>query len=174
MSDSIRAGRIKSMVTMVCSLIAMMLMLSSNKSMAQNKQHATWKINSVRLNDDEVMITFQATLDSGWHLYSQNVLAKEAALHVMFNESKQYSQPEGVQEESKAIYRFDPFFKQSLNRFEHHASFSQRIKVTQTNAIVNGTVQFTVGSDGSPPVKEVLHFSVAVSVRHAKDKVALN
>jgi hypothetical protein len=142
--------------------------------MAQTKQHANWKINSVRLSEDEAMITFHAVLDSGWHLYAQHVRVNEAALKFTFEESKNFALVETVREDSKSIFRFDPVLNLSAARFEKYASFSQRIKLSQSNAIVNGSVHFTVGSDTGQPVKEVLHFSVAVSVKNTKEKVAVN
>ncbi len=146
------------------------VMLGAVSGTAQARSTGRWQVDAVRVNAEEVMVTFCIKLDSGWYLYSRHAPVKEVALQFSFSESADYMIKENIREESPVVEKFDSFFQRYMPQLNGTAYFSQRVKLKKPVTVVKGSIYFVVRSEHSQPVKEVLHFSVAATTNSTVPK----
>ena len=104
---------------------------------------------SVEQNGKEATLIFTATIEDGWHVYSQ-VLERDdgpIATEVTFEPNKNYELI-GKVTESKTYKEYDPNFKMNLTFFKEKAVFKQKIKIkTDEPFKIEGSVYFMVCDD---------------------------
>ncbi len=132
-------------------------------SFAQFESHAHWNLKTKTISDDEVELQFTATLDNGWHIYSQHTDPNgPIGISFQFDNSKDYKRLSNVKE-PKAHEEFDDMFKCTVRSFDKSVTFRQRIKVlTDKDFKVTGTMSYQLCNDGSciPPDDEPFSFNV--------------
>lgn len=132
-------------------------------SFAQFESHAHWNLKTKTISDDEVELQFTATLDQGWHIYSQHTDPNgPIGISFQFDNSKDYKRLSNVKE-PKAHEEFDDMFKCTVRSFDGSVTFRQRIKVlTDKDFKVTGTMSYQLCNDGSciPPDDEPFSFNV--------------
>ena len=85
-----------------------------------------------QLKGDEAELTFSATIDAGWHVYSTG-LGSDGPVSATFHAVKM----EGVETvgalrtRGKEIKQFDPMFDMELRYFEQSVTFVQKVKFTK-------------------------------------------
>ena len=130
---------------------------------AQFESHAHWDLKTKTISDDEVELQFTATLDNGWHIYSQHTDPNgPIGISFQFDNSKDYKRLSNVKE-PKAHEEFDDMFKCTVRSFDKSVTFRQRIKVlTDKDFKVTGTMSYQLCNDGSciPPDDEPFSFNV--------------
>lgn len=141
----------------------LMGLLAPTITLAQQLNHASWKVDVVRLNDREAMLRFDVAIDSGWHVYSQGNAIEDIRIQFLFEKTEGYDRMGSVTEEITAVEKFDYVFGKSVKVFEHHAVFAQRIMLHNGHQLVKGSIRFVVGSVNSSPKAQGLSFSVGVS-----------
>lgn len=143
-------------------LIVAIAILFSTQLYAQILTPVKWSYGFKKLNKNEAMIFMKATIDDGWHLYSQNV--KEGGpikTTFTFPASKSYSLV-GKTIEPTPITRNEKVFNMDVSFFEHSVIFQQKVKLKTGRATVKGTLEFMTCNDKQclPPAN--IEFSVAV------------
>lgn len=121
-----------------------------------------WSYAAKKLNSKEAMIYLKATIEPGWHLYSQHVGdGGPVATTFTFDKSKTYALV-GKASEPKPISKFEPSFKMDVKFFEGSPVFQQKVKLTGKTATVKGRVEYMVCDDHQclPPTE--VEFTVAV------------
>lgn len=98
----------------------------------------------VKINET-VEIVFQVILDEGWHLYGniQNYDMGPMPTEFSFETQPKYKivgtvKPVGAKSE------FDTVFDVTVNYFEGKATFSQTVKILDSNPIIKGTYEYQV------------------------------
>ncbi len=106
-----------------------------------------WKFKTEQKGKD-VTLLFVATIDKGWHLYSQDIPADgPVPTTFTFDKSADFTL-EGKVTEPKAIEVDDPQFMMKLKFFEEGVTFHQKIKLTNDKSFkVKGTVSFMCCND---------------------------
>ena len=107
-----------------------------------------WDTKVEKISDTEYNLISIATIDSGWHLYSQNV-PENGPIPTTFayTESKDFELI-GKTSEGEGETIDDPVFQMRIKFFGDKAEFSQRIKVLNKElSIVEGEVEFMVCDD---------------------------
>jgi len=120
-----------------------------------------WKVTSESLEDDTYYIHFNASIDEGWKLYSQDIDAGGPIPTTFKFLGEGYELIGNVEELSKAEKKKEPLFdNMMLTYFKHDAHFRQKIKLTDTAALVSGEFEFMTcdASQCLPP--EVVEFSI--------------
>ncbi|MCI5057416.1 MAG: thioredoxin family protein [Flavobacteriales bacterium] len=104
-----------------------------------------WKYYGDKLEDGLYELTFEANIDKGWHLYSQNLPSEDGpiATSFLFDSSKTWSL-EGLTKEPTAITEYDPNFEMDLNYFKDQVKFQQRVRLNGDKALVTGNFEFMV------------------------------
>lgn len=107
-----------------------------------------WSTSIKKISETEYDLISKATIDKGWHLYSQ-VVPDNGPLPTVFTfeENKDY-QAVGNIKESKGTTELDPVFDMVITFFSNTATFTKRIKLTgDKGTTIKGEVEFMVCDD---------------------------
>jgi len=130
---------------------------------AQDLQPVRWQFSAVPVNDHKARLMFTASMDDGWHIYSQ-FLEEGGPLPTTFTfqPGDNFSLQGKVVEESTPFKTYDETFMMPIAWFDKTAVFSQEVKVRSAAAIIKGKIEFMVcnGELCLPP--EEIPFSVEV------------
>ena len=149
---------------------------------AQIHKPVIWETSVEKINESEFNLVVSATIEAGWHLYSQNVPeGGPIATSIVLNDESENFQLIGNPIEDKGIEEFDNVFNMKIKFFEKKASFKQKIRLlTEEKITIEGIVEFMVCDDTFclPPTEVDLSFEVqgkagapvAESVSEVKEK----
>lgn len=100
---------------------------------------------SVSYDSQSESITFTATIDEGWHLYSQDIDESLGPVATSFQleENKKAFKPIGKTMEPTPITKYDKNFEGELSFFEGTVQFTQKLKV-KSSTEVKGKITFMV------------------------------
>ena len=122
-----------------------------------------WETSVEKISDSEYKLITKASIDTGWHLYSQNV-PEDGPIPTTFtfDDADGTIQILGKTIEDEGHTVDDPVFEMKITYFEDHATFEQKIKLSESKATVNGTVEFMVCDDKRclPPTEVDLVFNI--------------
>jgi DsbC/DsbD-like thiol-disulfide interchange protein len=121
-----------------------------------------WSYGAKKLNKDEAVVFIKATIDDGWHVYSQTV--KEGGpikTTITFPVSAAYTLI-GKTIEPTPITRNEKVFSMDVSFFEHEVIFQQKIKLKAGQATVKGTLEYMTCNDHQCLPPEDVEFSVVV------------
>jgi len=122
-----------------------------------------WKATAKATNvSGESEITLTATIEPGWHLYSQNVPPGGPEPTTFTFEKGDYALVGKVKEVSQVIEKLDPNFDLVVRYFAKKAVFIQRIKHAQASTRIAGTVNFMVCDDSRCLPPQDVSFEVLV------------
>ncbi|MFA4868744.1 MAG: protein-disulfide reductase DsbD domain-containing protein [Pedobacter sp.] len=136
--------------------------LFSLSASSQILKPVKWSYAAKKTSKTEATLYFKATIDEGWHIYSQNMAdGGPVKTSFTFASSKAYK-PVGKTTEPKAIVKFEKSFDMNVSYFEKTAVFQQKVKLTGANAIVKGTLEYMVCDDAQCLPPETVDFSISV------------
>lgn len=124
-------------------VLIMLLTAGISQAYAQILQPVKWSFNAIRLNDTEAELQFIATIDKGWHLYSQDV-PEDGPLPTIFT----FDKPVGYKlvgkvNEPKPIEEYDEMFKMTVKYFGQKTIFTQKVTISSNKPIkITGIVEF--------------------------------
>ncbi|WP_082331898.1 protein-disulfide reductase DsbD family protein [Mangrovimonas xylaniphaga] len=152
------------------------LILSITATYAQVFEPVKWSTSVEKLSETEYYLVSKATIDEGWHLYSQNVPENgPIATTFTYSTTPDFKLlKETLEEEGHVVD--DPVFQMEIKFFEDHAEFRQRIKILNSElSLVNGEVEFMVCDDERclPPNFVDLTFDLTKSVAAAAEEGAI-
>ncbi len=130
---------------------------------AQILEPVKWTTSVEKISDSEYTLIATATIDSGWHLYSQTV-PEDGPIPTTFSfkGNNNYSK-KGNTKEEKGHEVDDKVFNMKIKYFEKKANFKQRIKVKTTGEFkTNVIVEFMACNDSQclPPKEVALVFTI--------------
>ena len=143
-------------------IILLIFVLSAN-AFSQIYNPVKWSTSVEKISDIEYNLIATATIESGWHLYSQ-VVPEGGPIPTTFTfiDSKHYSLVNKTQEEEgHEIY--DSIFEIRIKFFENKAEFKQRVIVLNDINTIDAEVEFMVCDDEKclPPNNIDLAFKIA-------------
>jgi thiol:disulfide interchange protein len=161
----------KNNVFLVC-----LFLLFSMLVKAQVYNPLKWKTSVEKISDTEYELRIQAIIESGWHLYSQDIAdGGPSPTHFTFVKKPSFQLLGSVAEEKGKTIN-DPVFKMQIKFFEKETTFKQRIKVIATKPFqIKAEVGFMVCNDENclPPTYVDLEFNVIpVATLEAKKIIA--
>jgi thiol:disulfide interchange protein DsbD len=139
-------------------LIAVILMIST-MSYSQIMEPVKWKFSKKNLGENIYELTFKATIQDHWHVYTQDNDASPTVF--TFEKNENIELVGKVVEKSKVIEIFDNNLGMRLKYFEHKAVFVQKIKVkTKKQIILEGYLEYMACDDKRcmPPTEEDFEF----------------
>ncbi|GAA0740761.1 thioredoxin family protein [Gaetbulibacter jejuensis] len=149
-------------------------------SQAQILEPVKWSTSVEKISDTEYNLVSIATIDKGWHLYSQNV-PDDGPIPTTFTYTEDGFQLLENTKEEEGHTVDDPVFEMKIKFFENKAEFKQRIKVLNNElSIVKGEVEFMVCDDARclPPSYVDLEFNLSnsesVSSNSGKEETVQN
>ena len=142
--------------------VILFLSLSVN-AIAQIHNPVKWSTSVEKISDTEYELIATATIQGGWHLYSQTVPeGGPIPTTFTYNSDKNYLKKGNTKEEEGHTVD-DKIFSMRIKYFDKKAEFKQRIKLKSKESFkVNGVVEFMVCNDTNclPPTEEDLVFSI--------------
>ena len=144
-------------------ILLIYLLVISTTGFSQIHEPVKWSTSIDKISNTEYNLILNASIEPGWHLYSQNV-PEDGPIPTTFsfNTSSDYELVGEVNEEEGHTVD-DPVFNMKIKYFERTATFKQRIKALSGNAFeINGEVEFMVCDDTQclPPTYIDLNFSI--------------
>jgi thiol:disulfide interchange protein DsbD len=129
-------------------IITILILTISFGTIAQIQDPIKWTTSVEKKSDTEYILIAQATLEKGWHLYSQNVPENgPIATSFIFDETKGSFKKVGKTLEEEGFTVDDKVFEMKIKYFEDIAVFKQKIKVLSDKKPVYATVEFMVCDD---------------------------
>ena len=143
--------------------IALLLNLSA---LAPIENHVKWGYVAKRTGPTEAIIFLKATLDDGWHIYSQHIEeGGPTKTAFTFVPSKNYKL-DGKTIEPKAVAKFDRYFKMKIGSFEKEVVFQQKIKLkSQAAPTVKVKLEFLVCSNKNCLPPDEATFNIPVPLK---------
>ena len=151
----------------------LLFMLATLMVQAQQLDPVKWKYSVKETSATEAELVFTATLDAGWHLYSQYTDPNgPLAIEFTFAESGDYARIGKVQE-PKAHEEMDDIFQCVVKSFSGTVTFRQKVKrISDKDFTVKGTVSYQLCNDGSCIAPEDHDFSFKVPGAKAEEAVS--
>lgn len=140
----------------------LLVLFVAGTTQAQILEPVKWSYASKRISNTEAVVLIKATLDKGWHVYSQNVPdGGPVATSISFAPSKSFTLV-GKTIEPKPITKFEKVFKMNVSYFDNSVVFQQRIKIKAGQPVVKGTVEFMACNDEQCLPPDEVSFSIPV------------
>lgn len=125
----------------------------------------TWSFSAVKTGEKTYEIHLKATIQSGWHLYSQvqpdNAVAQPTKF--TFNKNPLFSLDDKTKEVGKMEVMNDKELNISANQYSNSVDFVQKIKVkSSVKTSFNGSVEFQTCDDKKCLPPKTINFSIAI------------
>ena len=131
-------------------------------SFAQILEPIKWNFKSQNVSTDVVDLQFTATIDQGWHLYGTDLPeGGPIATTFDFNEVVGATLDGKIKADQKPTLKFDPQFDMELNWYDNRVTFTQRIKLSDSNYRIVGNVRFMGCNDATCLPPTPVEFSFA-------------
>lgn len=132
-------------------------------SQAQIVNPVRWTFEQKKISDTEYELIFNATIEKGWHLYSEKLPEGGPISTTIHFDSLQGAEfVENFHSIGDPIKVFDKTFNMDLEYFSNNATFIQKIKLTSTDPVtVEGNVEYMSCNDETctPPTEADFSFS---------------
>lgn len=121
-----------------------------------------WSYAAKKVSKTRVIVLFKATLEPGWHIYSQHIQAGGPV-----KTSFTFARPSGYAligetREPKSLTRMETVFHMKVRYFEHRVIFQQYIRLKKPEVTVRGMLEYMTCNDHQCLPPEDLNFSVPV------------
>ncbi|GFZ79243.1 thiol:disulfide interchange protein DsbD [Aquaticitalea lipolytica] len=146
-------------------LLGLIFLLTVSLSTVQSQilEPVKWDTSIEKISDTEYDLIAKATIDKGWHLYSQNV-PEDGPIPTTFTfTANDEYELVGKTSEEKGHTVDDPVFMMKIKFFEDKAEFRQRVKILNKDlASIIGQVEFMACDDKqcTPPNYIDLEFDI--------------
>ena len=128
---------------------------------AQIQTPVKWAYAAKKLNTNEAVVYLKATIDKGWHIYSQNVTeGGPIKTSFLFAKSDDY-QVKNKTTEPLPKKKFEKAFDMNVTYFENTVVFQQKVKLNSAKPVVKGNLTYMACSNKECLPPEDVEFSVA-------------
>ncbi|HLX91416.1 MAG TPA: protein-disulfide reductase DsbD domain-containing protein [Puia sp.] len=143
--------------------IIALFLVSVALTRAQILQPVKWSYGSKMISKTEAMVFIKATIDQGWHTYSQSVPdGGPIKTTFTFPASDKYELV-GQTSEPKPISKFEKVFNMNVAFFEHSVVFQQKIKLKGPGPVeIKGSLEFMTCNDQKCLPPSDIDFTITV------------
>ncbi|MDX1476477.1 MAG: protein-disulfide reductase DsbD family protein [Saprospiraceae bacterium] len=140
------------------------LLTCSSLALGQMFDPVDWKFSAERVGDNQYDLFFDAKIDAGWAIYSQNIAdGGPIPTTFEFDAGEHYQLIGNVKESDNAKTDRDPIFDMQLTKFYKEARFTQRVEIGDATKPISGYLTFmTCDDERCLPPKDV-EFSISVA-----------
>ncbi|WP_103071406.1 protein-disulfide reductase DsbD family protein [Aquimarina sediminis] len=156
-------------------ILLLTTVLFSTSLFSQTLDPIKWKASVEKEGENEFVLYFEATLDKGWHLYSQNESDSDE-IAPMPTEFTYNNTPEtyilvGETIEPKGIEKYDNIFEMNVKSFEDKVTFFQKIKRIDKNLEnIKAEVFFSICDDERCLAPETINFDINLAGKAIENK----
>ena len=130
---------------------------------AQIDNPVKWSYGAKKTGDKQAVVLLRATIQKGWHIYSQTEQGGPAKSSFTFLKSKDYT-PVGKIVEPKPLSRYEKAFNMSIGYFENSVIFQQKIKLAGAKSpAVKGKLGYVACNDHKCNPPEEVEFNIPIS-----------
>lgn len=144
-------------------VLASLVLLATVSAKAQIINPVHWSYAAKKTSPTEAVVLLKATMDNGWHIYSQNV--KEGGpikTSFTFDASPAYALV-GKTQEPKAITKMEKTFDMEVSYFENAVIFQQKVKLKGNGPVtVKGKLEYMSCNDQKCLPPDEVAFSIPV------------
>lgn len=144
-------------------IIFLFAFIISLSGQAQILDPVKWSTSVEKISDTEYQLVTNATIESGWHLYSQNV-PEDGPIPTTFtfDDANGAFKFIGNTHEGEGHTVDDPIFQMKIKFFDNTAQFIQKVALSGDVTTVQATVEFMVCDDTRclPPTEKDLVFEI--------------
>ncbi|WP_298500301.1 thioredoxin family protein [uncultured Algibacter sp.] len=148
---------------MIKRILFVLVLMAFTVGYSQILEPVKWKTSTEKISDTEYNLISTATIESGWHLYSQDVPDDgPIPTTFTFDDANGAFKFIGNTSEDEGHIVDDPVFQMKIKFFEKSAVFIQKVQLMGDVKTVNGFVEFMVCDDGRclPPTEVELVFNI--------------
>ena len=139
------------------------LLVFSACAWAQIDNPVKWSYASKKVSDKEAVVFLKATIQKGWHIYSQTEQGGPAKSSFTFLKSNDYALV-GKIVEPKPLSRYEKALSMTIGYFENEAIFQQKIKLSPAKAqTVAGKLSYIACNDHKCNPPEEIEFNIPIS-----------
>lgn len=144
-------------------IIILAAMFIGNSGFAQVESPVTWAYAAKKISATEAVILLKATMNKGWHIYSQNVKdGGPIKTSFKFSPSKEYTLV-GKTIEPKPVTKYEDSFKMNVSYFENSVVFQQKVRLKGKKATVKGTLEYMTCNNQKCLPPDDIKFAVQVN-----------
>jgi thiol:disulfide interchange protein DsbD len=142
-------------------LLLIAVLMIGTAAIAQIEKPVRWSYAAKKINNKEAVVFLRATIQPGWHIYSQNVKdGGPIKTSFTFTPSKEYAVV-GKTSEPSPISKYEEAFKMDVTYFENTVTFQQKVKLNSPNAkAVKGQLEFMTCNDHKCLPPEDVDFTI--------------
>ena len=121
-----------------------------------------WSYGTKKISSTEAIIFIKASIDKGWHIYSQHVDdGGPVKTTITFTADKAYAL-NGSTVEPNAVTKYEKTFSMNVSYFEKTVVFQQKVKLKAGQASVSGTINYMACDDHQCLPPENIEFAVTL------------
>ncbi|WP_240964598.1 protein-disulfide reductase DsbD family protein [Flavivirga algicola] len=129
-------------------LVLLLALFSLTIGNSQILDPVKWTTSVEKISDTEYKLISKASIESGWHLYSQEVPeGGPIPTTFTYDDANKTIKIKGSTKEGAGHIVDDPIFEMKIKFFGESAVFEQIIEVTKNTKTISGTVEFMVCDD---------------------------
>ncbi len=152
-------------------LLPLFLLAGMTSVFSQVFEPVKWTASVEKKSETEYVLVSKATIDEGWHLYSQDV-PEDGPIPTSFiyDDNGGAIKILGNTSEEEGHTVDDPIFNMRITYFEKSAVFKQKVEISEGVDKILGFVEFMVCDDSKclPPTEIELEFNLLDSVSAAE------
>jgi hypothetical protein len=143
-------------------ILFLIILFHSISLKAQILTPVRWSFGSKRISKTEAVLFMKATIDDGWHIYSQTVKdGGPVKTAFTFPSATTYSLI-GNTAEPTPVTRYEKVFSMNVSYFEKSVIFQQKIKLKNGQVSVKGQLEYMTCNDRQCLPPEDIDFNISV------------
>ncbi len=144
-------------------LLTLVAVFFAAASFAQIEDPVKWSYAGKKLSSTEAVVLIKATVDEGWHIYSQNLKdGGPQPTKFTFTPGTNYTLV-GKTIEPKPITKYETSFKMNVGYFEKSVVFQQKVKLKGAGPyVVKGKLEFMTCNDHKCLPPDEVEFSIPI------------
>lgn len=144
-------------------LLSSILTILALTSQAQIENPVTWNFSVQKLADKKFEVHMTATIQSGWHVYSQKPGKGPEPTTFSFNKNPLIKLQGKVKEVGKVESKFDPNFNSTLRYYNNRVDFVQIVDLkSAVNTVLKGSLTFMVCNERKCLPPKEIPFSINI------------
>jgi thiol:disulfide interchange protein DsbD len=144
----------------------MVLMFSISAAFSQIQSPVSWSFTSKKISETNYEVQMTATMQAGWHLYSQTQPKDAIAQPTSFKfTNNPLLQLDGIIKETGKMEKFtDKELDVSANQYSNKVVFAQKVKLKgKAKSNVGGTVTYQTCDDKKCLPPKTVNFNIALN-----------